>query len=124
LGVRAPLEHLLELLFVPRKLSRQPAGEERSKQPADPVPPELARDRDARPLAVIERRNRAFGDGDDGMRPTPWFTQVLGGCSSSISSVYRTFQGPTRRVARTLEPTASGPSLSRRTDTTLSIHSV
>src|SRR6266498_2356012 len=65
LGVGAPLEQLLQLLFVPRQLFCEPTGEERNQQLADPVPLELAGDRDARPLAVIERRNRAVGNGDD-----------------------------------------------------------
>jgi hypothetical protein len=53
---------------------------------------------------------------------TPRLAQVLGGCSLVICSVIRAVRGPTRRVTRTVEPTASGPSPCRRADTTLSIH--
>src|SRR5262249_59144703 len=69
LGLRAPrfvagraLERRLQLLLVPRQLlPRLPADDERHEQPADPVPLELEGDRDARPLAAIERLDRARG---------------------------------------------------------------
>ena len=45
LGLRALLEQLLQLLFVPGQLSCQPTGQQRNQQLADPVSLELGRDR-------------------------------------------------------------------------------
>src|SRR5262245_18285711 len=49
--------------------------------------------------------------------------QVLGGCSSAISSVEGIVRRPTRRTTVVFDPTVSGASPSRRTATALSCHS-
>jgi hypothetical protein len=55
LGLRAPLEQLLQLLLVSRQQPTHLPKDERSKHPGDPMRLEFEGDRYARPLAIVGR---------------------------------------------------------------------